>query len=662
MSQAKIRNADFAEAIINASLTNSSITIAGTSTALGASISQDTITGLASTGVVKRTGANTLSAASLVSGDIPNNAANTTGSAATLTTPRAINGVNFDGSAAITITAAAGTLTGTILNSTLVTSSLTSLGSQAQALNMNSHQVNNVTDPTSAQDAATKNYVDNATAGLTSKASSRMATTANLTGTYLSGVFTYTATGVDTVDGVTPALGDRILLKNQTSTFQNGIYTWTTLGSVGVAGVLTRSTDFNNSTNITEGSYTIIEEGTTNAGTLWVETGQGPFTVGTTAIVFTELQVGSQTVTVTGAITGSGAGSIATTLATPGTLTVSTTNSTATAHTHTITSSSAPGAAASLLATDSSGIIGSTGTRIVKGWFTDLTVTNAIAGSITGSAATLTTPRAINGTNFDGSAGITITAAAGTLTGTTLNSTVVTSSLTSVGIITTGTWTGTTIAIANGGTGQITANAALNAFLPSQTSNSGKFLTTDGTNSSWGSPSGSGTVTSVSVVSANGFGGTVATSTSTPAITLTTSVTGILKGNATAVSAASAGTDYTSPTGTEGLSNKRITRRVVTTTQAAAPAINTDNTDVSSITALAQAITSFTTNLTGTPVDGDLLVIRITDNGTARAITWGTSFEASTVALPTTTVISTMLMIGFMWNTATSKWRCIAVA
>jgi hypothetical protein len=55
--------------------------------------------------------------AALSSGDIPNNAANTTGSAATITTPRAINGVNFDGSAPITVTAAAGTLTGTLATS-----------------------------------------------------------------------------------------------------------------------------------------------------------------------------------------------------------------------------------------------------------------------------------------------------------------------------------------------------------------------------------------------------------------------------------------------------------------------------------------------------------------------------------------------------------------
>jgi hypothetical protein len=61
------------------------------------------------------------------------------------------------------------------------------------------------------------------------------------------------------------------------------------------------------------------------------------------------------------------------------------------------------------------------------------------------------------------------------------------------------------------------------------------------------SASGGGTVSSVSVSSANGFAGTVANPTTTPAITLTTTISGILKGNATAISAASAGTDYLAP-------------------------------------------------------------------------------------------------------------------
>jgi hypothetical protein len=73
----------------------------------------------------------------------------------------------------------------------------------------------------------------------------------------------------------------------------------------------------------------------------------------------------------------------------------------------------------------------------------------------------------------------------------------------------------------------------------------GQVLTaTTGGAPTWAAPATNGTVTSVSVVSANGFAGTVATSTTTPAITLTTSITGLLKGNGTAISAAVANTDY----------------------------------------------------------------------------------------------------------------------
>jgi hypothetical protein len=82
--------------------------------------------------------------------------------------------------------------------------------------------------------------------------------------------------------------------------------------------------------------------------------------------------------------------------------------------------------------------------------------------------------------------------------------------------------------------------------------NSTKLATTAFVQTAVGGGSGSGTVTSVSVVSANGFAGTVATATTTPAITLTTSITGLLKGNATAISAATAGTDYVAPGGALG--------------------------------------------------------------------------------------------------------------
>ena len=115
---------------------------------------------------------------------------------------------------------------------------------------------------------------------------------------------------------------------------------------------------------------------------------------------------------------------------------------------------------------------------------------------------------------------------------------------------------------------------------------------------------------------------------------------------------------------TDTLTNKRITKRVSTTNApGATPSMNTDNYDVFVFTGLAANITSMTTNLTGTPSnDGDLVLIKLTDNGTSRTITWGASFEASTVALPAATTISTLLTVLFQWNTVTSAWRCIGVA
>jgi len=141
-------------------------------------------------------------------------------------------------------------------------------------------------------------------------------------------------------------------------------------------------------------------------------------------------------------------------------------------------------------------------------------------------------------------------------------------------------------------------------------------------------------------------------------------LTGVLIGNGT-----SPFTTATAPSGTivgtsdtQTLTNKRVTPRITTITSSATPTINTDNCDAVTITALAAAITSMTTNLSGTPSNFDKLIFRIKDDGTARAITWGASFEAVGVALPTTTVISKRLVVGFIYDTVTSKWGCVASA
>lgn len=117
---------------------------------------------------------------------------------------------------------------------------------------------------------------------------------------------------------------------------------------------------------------------------------------------------------------------------------------------------------------------------------------------------------------------------------------------------------------------------------------------------------------------------------------------------------------YATKTGAETLTNKRVTSRRGSITSHATPTFNTDSYDVLSITAQTEAITSMTTNLTGTPVHGDPLIVEITGTAT-RAITWGSKFEASTVALPTTTVTTAMLSVAFLYNGATSKWRCVGV-
>jgi hypothetical protein len=111
------------------------------------------------------------------------------------------------------------------------------------------------------------------------------------------------------------------------------------------------------------------------------------------------------------------------------------------------------------------------------------------------------------------------------------------------------------------------------------------------------------------------------------------------------------------------LTNKRVTPRVNTVASSATPAINTDTTDLFTITALAANITSMTSGLTGTPTDGQKLMIRIKGDATPRTITWGASFVSSGVAtlLATTTAASKTHMVGLIYDSASAKWVCAAV-
>lgn len=112
---------------------------------------------------------------------------------------------------------------------------------------------------------------------------------------------------------------------------------------------------------------------------------------------------------------------------------------------------------------------------------------------------------------------------------------------------------------------------------------------------------------------------------------------------------------------TNTLTNKRITKRTGTTTSSATPTINTDNVDFYSITAQSGNITSMTTNLSGTPTEGQTLWIAMTATSGTPTVTWGASFEDSTVTA-STALSTTRVDNGFVWNSVTSKWRCVAKA
>ena len=175
---------------------------------------------------------------------------------------------------------------------TAVQANITQLGAQSQALNMNTHLINNVVDPVSNQDAATKKYVDDTSQGRQLKDPVEAATTATFSATYANGAAGVGATLTGTVmaafapDGVTLALGDRVLFKDQASSFQNGIYTTTVLGTGAVLPVFTRSTDMDTPSQF-QFATTLVLNGTVNTGRTYTET-LAVVTIGTDPVVFVQ--------------------------------------------------------------------------------------------------------------------------------------------------------------------------------------------------------------------------------------------------------------------------------------------------------------------------------------------------------------------------------------
>jgi hypothetical protein len=149
-------------------------------------------------------------------------------------------------------------------------------------------------NPNTANQAANKAYVDAIASGAIFKQVVVAGSTANLTATYNNGAAgvgaTLTNAGTQAafeLDDVILSVSDRVLIKNQTSQLENGIYEVTDVGSGATDWVLTRTTDYDQPSEITPGSVIPIMSGTVNANTSWIETND-VVAVGTDSIFFTQ--------------------------------------------------------------------------------------------------------------------------------------------------------------------------------------------------------------------------------------------------------------------------------------------------------------------------------------------------------------------------------------
>jgi hypothetical protein len=136
------------------------------------------------------------------------------------------------------------------------------------SLNLNNNSITNLLDPINSYDAATKNYVDNAVTGLSWKAAATAATTTNIT-----------LSGTQTIDGVAVSIGQRVLVKNQTDATTNGIYNVD-------SGSWTRAVDSSTPDEI-NGAAIYIKSGTVNGNTAWVENSVIT-TIGTDSIMYVQ--------------------------------------------------------------------------------------------------------------------------------------------------------------------------------------------------------------------------------------------------------------------------------------------------------------------------------------------------------------------------------------
>lgn len=413
-------------------------------------------------------------------------------------------------------------------------------------------QINSLGAPTVSTDAANKNYVDTAIASLSGKLAA-VAGTNTETLTIAGG--SVTSIAGTTVNGVSPNVNDYVVVPNApaatgaaggatlTSQPANGLYQVTN-NTTNLT--VSRAADMSGTVNPMGASIVVVGGSVWGGADLLVTTPStsAAFAYGTGSIAFTQLS-GTGEITVDSTLTKTG--NQLSRPALTGDVTASTGSNATAIAANAVTYAKFQQVAANSLVGNNTGSAANA-------------VAVPMASAATASAVALRDANANLTVNSVIEAIQTVASAAGTttltvsspqltqITGTTTQTVVLPNATTLAN--------GQSFTVTNRSTGLVTVQTNGGATLQTMAASSQLTATviSNGTTTgtwdaaySFTTAGGTGTVTSVSVVSANGFAGSVATNTTTPAITVSTSITGLLKGNGTAISAATAGTDYMAP-------------------------------------------------------------------------------------------------------------------